>query len=473
MNTNLATVNDEEKKMIPFTNFENYLQTLGLPFEGIIASETERKTMGRMLPATIIDLAPEIKQNASYLSKFVASASIGLHDAALNYIWNEVVISLRTKVNIYGLDLFYDVAVGGQLRETYNTFEDLSSIKDNILVDTCRKLELISDVLHQKLKHILFMRNHIGASHPNTESIRSLELLGWLQTCVIDIIADKPSEAALYVQQLINNLKNEDLELNCTRLDQIEEHLKIQNTGIPSNLLITLFGIFTKKNTSPNVRVNILKLAPIIWNLSVESKKYEIGFKLDQFSLNLDEDLLALSERFLEKCEGFSYKSEGTKSRELNDLLDRLLDAHSGYDNFHHEVPIIRQINKYISGETDILPNIEDKLIKTILICRIGNGNWYCQGVSPNAKQIYNNIIILLNSKQINKLIKFLRDPEIRNILNLENCITQTISIFNLINMDLQDGRTKEIIEYIKLNLNVQKHNIFNSKTMQDLMKHM
>jgi len=468
----LQVINSRDYEIVPFTNFELYLQELGLPYQGIIASDKERRMMSKVLPETIQDLSSQSKRDAVYLSKFVASSAIGLYDAALNYLWNEVVVSLRAKVNIYGLDLFFDAAVGGELRETYSTFEDLSSIKDNTLIDTCRKLELISDILHEKLKHILYMRNNIGASHPNGESIRTLELLGWLETCVKDVIDDKPSEAALFVQQLIANLKNEDLILDETRLEQIRENLQRQHTRISGNLLVTLFGIFTKKNTSPYVRANILKLAPIVWDASPENKKYEVGFKLDQYSLNLDEEMLSLGNSFLEKCNGINFKSEGTRSRELNELLNRLLDTHHAWDNFHHEVPIARQIKKYIGEETDVLQNIEDKLIKTILICRVGNGNRYCNGVSPNAKSIYDKIIILFNSRQVNKLLKFLSEPEIKNMLSFNECILQTKELLSLINLDLQEGRTKESIEFIIGNIDNYKSQIFKSKELKELMKY-
>ncbi|MCU5702484.1 hypothetical protein OCB11_28040 [Bacillus cereus] len=459
-------------EVLPFTNFELYLQDLGLPHEGIIAPDGERTTMRMILPQTIQQLSPQTKKDAVYLSKFVASSAIGLHDAALNYLWNEVVVSLREKVKIYGLDLFFDAAVGGDLRETYNTVEDLSLIKDNTLVDTCRKLELISDILHEKLKHILFMRNNIGASHPNGETIRTLELLGWLETCVKDVIDDRPSEAALFVQQLIVNLKKDNIVLDQPRLEQIHENLQQQNSRISGNLLITLFSIFTKQNTLPNVRDNILKLAPIVWDVSPENKKYEIGFKLDQFAVNLDEPTLALGNSFLEKCDGISYKSEGTKSRELNELLNRLLETHNNHDNFHHEVPIARNIKKYINEETDILSNVEDKLIKTILICRVGNGTWYCEGVSPGAKPIYNEIIRLFNSKQINKLINFLKEPEIRNMLSNDNCILQTKELLGLINLDLQYGRTREAMEFIFNHIDNAKSKVFSIKELKDLMRH-
>ena len=54
--------------------------------------------------------------------------------------------------------MFFDAAVGGGRRELYSTEEDLSGLKDNTLINTCRKLELISDVVYTKLNHILTMR---------------------------------------------------------------------------------------------------------------------------------------------------------------------------------------------------------------------------------------------------------------------------------------------------------------------------
>jgi hypothetical protein len=49
-----------------------------------------------------------------------------------------------------------------------------------VLLDTCRKLELISDTTYKKLKHILDMRNDIGISHPTNYNINAFELLGYV-----------------------------------------------------------------------------------------------------------------------------------------------------------------------------------------------------------------------------------------------------------------------------------------------------
>jgi hypothetical protein len=86
-------------------------------------------------------------------------------------IWNEVVLNLRKKVVIYGIDIFYNAAVSGNNRESYKDESDLDGLRDSVLLNTCRKLELISDVVYWKLDHILTMRNEVAASHPNVKSI--------------------------------------------------------------------------------------------------------------------------------------------------------------------------------------------------------------------------------------------------------------------------------------------------------------
>ena len=170
------------------TKFEAVLNDWGLPSENIIASVEERQNIMEMLPGLIASIPDEQKRDATYLSRFVAGAAIGLFDASLNYVWDEVVVSLRKKIVFFGLDTFYDNAVADKVRDQYKNEDDLSGIKDRTMLETLKKLEWISNVVYLKLCHILDMRNQIGASHPNTYDINSFELLGWLKTCVTEVI---------------------------------------------------------------------------------------------------------------------------------------------------------------------------------------------------------------------------------------------------------------------------------------------
>lgn len=195
----------------------DYLSELGLPAENIIADQSQREIIGENLNTLISKIPDGQKEDAVYLSKFVVGAGIGLFDYSLNAIWNEVVLKLRSKVVMYGIDIFFDAAIGSsKAREFYNAEEHLSSVKDSVLLDTCRKLELINDITYKKLKHILEMRNDIGISHPNKYSINAYELLSYLQNCIQDVLSDNPTAAALQVQAFIANLKSRKIPLDTT-----------------------------------------------------------------------------------------------------------------------------------------------------------------------------------------------------------------------------------------------------------------
>jgi hypothetical protein len=182
------------------------LDMLGLPSEGVIADANDRQIMSENLPKYIMTLDQRTKQDARYLSKFVVGAGFGLFDYALNAIWNEVAETLKKKAISYGVEIFFDCAVSGKLRESYKTDDDLSGLKDIVILDTCRKLELISEITYKKLAHILDMRNNVGISHPTDIQINAYELLGWLQNCVKDVINDQPSDAAIRVKAFLDNL---------------------------------------------------------------------------------------------------------------------------------------------------------------------------------------------------------------------------------------------------------------------------
>lgn len=220
--------------------FNEYLVQLQLPTENIIASTDERKIVSEAIPNLVGTLPIDVRRRSRYLSKFIGASAIGLFDAALNYVWNEVVLVLRNKAITYGLDLFFDAAIGGTKRDLYKTEEDLHNLKDAQLIDTCSKLELISPIVQKKIKHILDMRNEVAASHPNVEAISGYELMGWLSTCVNEI-KESRSDSAIKVKSFVDNLKSYTTEIDSiTSASLIEE---IQGLSSPHihNLLYTLF----------------------------------------------------------------------------------------------------------------------------------------------------------------------------------------------------------------------------------------
>ncbi len=310
MNNDLSVRKIEPRELAAETNlFTGYLTQIGLPTDNVIATTAERDIVASNLPAFLNTLSPEEKRDARYLSKFVGATAIGLFDAALNYIWNEVVLNLRRKIVIYGLDLFFDAAVGGKLRELYKDESDLGGLKDSVLLDTCLKLELISDVVYRKLDHILTMRNEVAASHPNVESIGGFELLGWMQTCVKDVLQDRPSDSAIRIKSIVNNLRDATSVIDADTTQRFASELK--NLSLPHvhNLLITFFGIFVGRDTDQVQRKNIAQLIPGIWCHAEERVKYRVGAMIDGYRTNLERDKLARGIELLGIVDGKAYES--------------------------------------------------------------------------------------------------------------------------------------------------------------------
>ena len=442
----------------------DFLQNSGLPHDNIIAAQAERKIINDNLPNYIASLPPEIKKDARYLSKFVVGAGFGLFDYSLNSIWNEVVLDLRQKAIAYGVDIFFDSAVGGKARDFYKTEEDLASLKDAVLLDTCRKLELISDTTYKKLKHILEMRNDIGISHPTNYTINAFELLGWLQTCIQDVLNDQPTEAALQVQAFIQNLKSYTSPLDTATIKTIESKITELASHHLASVMRTAFGIFVSVDTDPQVRKNIALLAPAIWNSCLDEPKYKIGILLEGYNTNLHKDKYELGGEFLQVVNGNSYRTPNERAIMVDTLLDQLLEKHCGWDNFHNEAPVADLLASYVQAQADILDNNAEKLTKVVLMCRIGRDVSYCDGVSPRGKAYYDNLLSLLGDKFCPHAMAALTHYELQRKLGAAACRTKAKTALEIIRQSVVNSRLIECLDFLIANIENTGKCVFDSR---------
>jgi hypothetical protein len=434
-------------------NFDEFLSSFGLPFDNIIASTKERSIIGKNLPDFLNGLDAETKRDARYLSKFIAGAAVGLFDASLNFLWNEVVINLRKKIVVYGVELFFDAAVGGQKRGLYNTEDDLAGIKDEVLINTCKKIEIISDIVALKLHYIQTMRNEIGASHPTAYSINAYDLMSWLATCVQEVLNEKPSEAAIQIKAFFDNLLKTTSVIDNEILRSMEKPITELSQRHADNLLNSIFNVYASVKTNNIVRKNISLLIKNIWDVCSDNVKYQIGIQLDGYRNNLHEEKYKLGCELFTICDGNRYKTLDARVFELSNLTNSLLNARYGWDNFYNEPLYIQRIMTYFKTEVDIPIEIQDKIIQTILICRIGKGISFCSGVSPSGMEYYNLFLNLLGDDKIIHAIIQLHSNEIR--FNVSNSISQK-QLYDILKIFLKNVRSekiKEILQYIGNNI--------------------
>ena len=124
-----------------------YLEHLSLPITDVLVEIKERETVIANMPNVVEYLNPTQKERAYYISKFIASCSVGLFDAALNYLWNETIVNLREKVIRFDLEYFYDSTIGNPgKRKKFKTEEDLRKLNDSDLVTGCLETGIITEI---------------------------------------------------------------------------------------------------------------------------------------------------------------------------------------------------------------------------------------------------------------------------------------------------------------------------------------
>jgi hypothetical protein len=293
------------------------------------------------------------------------------------------------------------------------------------------------------------MRNEVAASHPNVESIGGYELLGWLQTCVKDVLQDRPSESAIRIKSLVENLRARQDIIDETSVARFSEEL--HNLSLPhiQNLTITLFGIFVARDTSQVLRANVARISPDVWNCADDAMKFRLGATIDGYRTNLQQTKLEKGIEFLTLVDGRMYETLPAKTIALESLADRLDDAHDGWDNYYNEPSVMREILQFCRKSTDIPKEVLPKLVKVVLRCRLGRGLSYREGVSPAGLPLYDRFLDMLDDTGIVNCVIALFRPEISSKLTNTICQKHLLAVLSRVRPLAISDRLKQVLDFL------------------------
>ena len=389
--------------------FSDYLISLGLPTEGVLAPIDERQIVINAIESEINKIPEDNRQMAVYLTRFLASVAAGLFDGAVTYLWNETIKSLRLMIVSFDLDYFFKVCE--QLNTRYKNLkaeEELTVIGDYDLLTACNRIGLITDHVFEVFKFIIYMRNHSSAAHPNENGISAYDLLSWLGNCIKYAINATPNEEAIKLKQLLYNIRTTAIPI--TDLQYIGENIKDLPQVMVEDLLSTLFGMYTDPQISSLIISNIEIIAKYVWDLCSEIKKHSIGEKYGYFRKNGDVTRKERADSFLTLVGGISYKDDDSIAQELRETLANLLSTHFSMNNFYNEEPWARQLSTMIPANGIIPKTVINEWVKTIVICYSGNGLGYREGVDEGALPYYCEFIKNFNNQAIACLLNLLFD---------------------------------------------------------------
>jgi hypothetical protein len=387
-----------------------YLENLGLPTENVLVDFSHRKFVLQNVQSTIEILPYSERAKSYYLSKFSVAITVGLFDAALNFLWDETILALRRLAAQIDLSYFFDTA---EKREAYRqklqTTDDLDSLEDLVLIDTCARVDLISDVNRERLRHVNYMRNHASAAHPNQNELSGQEMIAWLSNCLRGAITAKPEKAVIVTKQLLTNIRT--VAIPEKEIPVISADFDHFSTPRLDDLLWTLFGIYVDPSQKPESRQNIANIAPRVWALASEDMRYQIGARHEHFIKQADQQRKIFADEFLVHVNGQQYRAPDVLAIELLDKLRSLMAAHNGMNNFYNEWPHAKGLEDALPVN-GVVPNAARlEWVKTIACCHIGNGYGNRGGVDTNADVYYQRHIGNFAEREVVTFLRLFEDP--------------------------------------------------------------
>ncbi len=448
------------------------LTHIGLPTENLLSPIDERRKIIFSLESAISVLPVEDRAKAVYLSKFTVAVAVGLFDGAINFLWDETIKALRKLVSEFDLQYFLLIAHSVNSKyKSYTAADDLEGISDHDLLDICRRIGFISDINYKRLEYVNYLRNHASAAHPNDNAVTGFEMLNLLEACLKYAITAKPDHSVIQIKQLFNNIRTKEIPKE--DFAAIGDDLIKQSQERLDDFLVSIFGLYVDTRTEQFVRKNIDRLTPHIWSAVSEDVKYKVGAKFGVYRLNGDVDRKDLVQKFLETVGGLKYKDEDSLAGELLEKLQNLKTVHFEWNNFYNEYAHAKSIaNSLPAGG---IPDAIRKLfVKVIVICYVGNGKGYRQGIDESAAVYYNQFIEGFTVSEIKEFLSLFKDAEfvtdfdypqpdgrLRNITKFFKSKTKDIYINRVLDLILEyparklqsladDKRYKEAMQYVK-----------------------
>ena len=453
-------MNDQNKitDLVPSSNYSSqikqfedglldFIEQYGLPTGQVLVQVSERLRVFSNVEGVVERIELEQRQRSIYVSKFIAAAAAGLFDASLNYLWDETIYELRRRVAQYDLAYFYDAAVGSSSdkRRKLNTEEDLIRIDDSELIRGAHEIGLISDLGFKHLDYVRYMRNWASAAHPNQNEITGLQLIGMLETCVIEVITLPLSNVVADIKQLLANIKtNKVAEAEAKQIAIFFANLPRERVN---PLAEGFFGIYTQPDTVPQTRQNVRLLIPDLWDRLDEHTRQQFGIKYSRFIANNDQDKQKLSREFLETVSGLSYIPDGIRAAEIQTAIENLLSAHRApLNNFYNEPPFARQLQRLV-GETGKVPSeINNEYVLCLVEVFLTNGN----GVAWNAENTYRSLLDQFDPDQALVAILSFSDLNISNRLQHSLCQQKFRELMEMMKDKVSMPAVKELIDDVE-----------------------
>ncbi|ABH00277.1 MULTISPECIES: hypothetical protein [Rhodococcus] len=405
----------------------------------------EREKLLKNAPDALEGLDDTQRARASYVAKMILAASVGLFDAALNYLWNETINELRARVASFDVAYFFDLAEPDPARRSsLKNPEDLARIDDAKLMEAANRIKLISDIGYKQLDHIRYMRNNASAAHPNQNALTGLKLAEWLETCIREVITLPRDNVVAEIGRLLHNVRT--LRLPEAELDNAATFFDQLPQDQADNLAAGLFGIFNPPDATPDTQDNVRNLWPALWPYVSENARNECGIKLSRFRANADLDRAQRARDLLDLVDGAAYLPESDRAAEVAQSLDELNNAHEGWNNFYEEPSVAQRLLDLVGRYGQVPAQLSPRYVNQIVYVFLTNG----KGVAWNADPIYVSLIGKFDGVQAALALRSFTDTRISSRLQHELARAKWEELLDLVGPKLTGRRDRALLDSIR-----------------------
>ncbi|MEV6825660.1 hypothetical protein [Amycolatopsis sp. NPDC051102] len=421
------------------------LSQVGLPAEQVFVDVSERHTMLSNMSGVLVGLDADMLARSHYISKMIAASAVGLFDAALNYLWDELVNELRRRVAGFDLKYFYDIAAGSSdLRKHLKDESDLSKVDDANMLRASREIGLLTDVGFQRLDHIRFMRNHASAAHPNQVTLTGLDLANWLQICIREVITTPPDTVTATTGRLLANIKKDRLDTDAVRdaavfFDQLPRDRA-------DTLANGLFGLYTDPDRSPIVADNVRMLWPKLWPFVSEDTRRSYGLRHARARASAETDIATAARELIDLVDAAAYLTEEVRAVEIAEALEALVSAHDGMNNFYNEAAPARRLAELVGDQGTVPAPVAAPYIRTVAKVFLGNG----YGVSWAALPIYRDLLQQFDGTAAGIALRLFLDPVYASVLRTDKARTQWSELLDILEPKLTSNTDRTLLAAIR-----------------------
>ena len=437
--TNIVqTLTDYEASML------SQVGEIGLPTEGVLVPVEERRRVFNNLADALTNLDADGRARSLYLSKFVMAVGAGLFDAALNYLWDETIRELRRRVVNYDLKYFFDIAVTSpERRNRLKDADDLPQVDDSELIRATNQLGLVSDVGFKQLELVRYMRNYASAAHPNQNELTGLQLVGFLETCVREVITLPESSVVAEVRKLLANIKTTTMDPSGALA--VAGFFGQLPQSQSDNLGQGLFGIFVDPDSDNQTRGNVRLLMPHLWPHLSEDVKRGFGVRYGRFVANHDQQKAELAREVLDLVNAQSYLPESVRVTDIDEAIDALDAAHQAMNNFYTEPGLARRLQGLV-GSQPVPLAVRSKYVMTLVNVFLGRGS----GIAWSADPVYRELLAALSPAEARVALLAFQDLGISGKLQMSVPANQYSQLLDLLTSKFSDQPSRELLEKLK-----------------------